>query len=168
RRIPGGRHPPGETDAVVRPRPGSNARGGPREVLAGLWPRLSDDEEGPGGRARPPAAVRPPGDGAPDRSESRGRTESLGPSAEEGSRGPRDPRGPRGCPAGASPLTFESLGRDPEGRAHSLLPMAVLVEDRRAGARSRPLEPEDRLRVVAQHVPAEGQVRARVEVRVDL
>src|SRR5438034_11402126 len=63
---------------------------------------------------------------------------------------------------------LEPLRGDPKGRSHPLFPMSMLVEDRRPKRRSRPFEPEDRLRVVAQHVAAERQVGAGVDVRVHL
>src|SRR5438094_861266 len=63
-------------------------------------------------------------------------------------------------PNGSSVL--EPLRGNPKGRPHPLFPMSMLVEDRRPQRRSRPFEPKDRLRVVAQHVAAELQAEVRL------
>src|SRR3989442_5082987 len=44
----------------------------------------------------------------------------------------------------------------------------MLDEDRGPGAHPGPLEAHNRLRVVTEHVAAEGHVRPRLDVRVDL
>src|SRR5438445_524496 len=66
------------------------------------------------------------------------------------------------------PFAIAFQGRDPKRGSSPFFPVAMLHEDRGARAHARPFEPDDRLRVVAEHVASEGHVRARVEVRVDL
>src|SRR5438046_9200293 len=118
--------------------------------------------------AGPAAAIRAPGDGTADRVQSGGGPESIGPSLGEGCGSPERPRGPHGRAAGSDPLILKPLARDPERRARPFFPVPMLVQDRRAGAGPRPLQPDDRRRVVAQHVASERHVGARVEVRVHL
>src|SRR5207253_5138114 len=148
----GRRYPSGEAAAAGRPRARTNPAEGPRGIPAFLRPRPPDHEEGRVDGAGPAAAIRAPGDGTADRVQSGGGPESIGPSLGEGCGSPERPRGPHGRGAGSDPLILKPLARDPERRARPFFPVPMLVQDRRAGAGTRPLEPDDRLRVVAQHV----------------
>src|SRR5438445_13787636 len=60
------------------------------------------------------------------------------------------------------------MGRDPESRAGAFFEVSMLHEGRGPRADPGPLEANDRLRVVTEHVAAERHVQARVDVRIHL
>src|SRR2546425_4265949 len=60
------------------------------------------------------------------------------------------------------------MGRDPESRAGAFFEVSMLHEGRGPRADPGPLEANDRLRVVTQHVAAKRHVQARVDVGVHL
>src|SRR5437879_7087340 len=90
--------------------------------------------------------------------QSGGGPKGVGPPFGEGCGSPERPRGPRGRAAGSDPLILEPLACDSERRACPFFPVPMLVQDRCTGTRPRPLEPHDRLRVVAPHAIGRAHV----------